>query len=126
MFGRIEVRDDIVFLFDDPVPNREAIVGSLETLSEILRDTGNTRILISGAETAGEVDENAIDGLLDAMEAKLPKETRIAFVHQDKPAVLDLAYAVQTSLVGRGFACRVHSTEQDAVLWLRAKGEAGL
>lgn len=119
MLGKIIVRDDIVYLQDDPVIEPASIDRNVEVLGETLRKTGLRRLLVHGASQTDGIDDGAIVWLTNRLVQNIPDNTRIAFAHAGARSVANMADRVCHLLEDAGFeAIAVNNTGQ-AEVWLR-------
>ncbi len=119
MLGKIIVRDDIVYLQDDPVLEPGSIDRNLSVLGDTLRETGLRRLLVHGASQTDSIDEAATVWLTHRLAQNIPADTRIAFAHAGETAVSDMAHHVCRLLGDTGIAAAAVFTTRQAEDWLR-------
>jgi hypothetical protein len=119
MLGKIIVRDDIVYLIDDPIIDPSSIERHFVTLGETLRTTGLRNLLVQGATQAVAVDEDLIANLITALVAVIPPDTRIAFAHASVPSIEELSDHACRCLEAAGVTAISTATQADAASWLR-------
>lgn len=119
MLGKIIVRDDIVYLQDDPVIEPGLIDRNLSILGDTLRETGLRRLLVHGASQTDRIDEAATVWLTNRLTRNIPGDTRIAFAHAGESAVAEMAEHVVRLLGEAGIAATAVFTTRQAEDWLR-------
>lgn len=119
MLGKIIVRDDIVYLQDEPVLEPGSIDRNLSVLGDTLRETGLRRLLVHGASQTDSIDEAATVWLTNRLAQSIPEDTRIAFAHAGESAVAEMADHVCRLLGDKGIDAVAVNTTIQTETWLR-------
>lgn len=120
MLGSIVLREDILYLYDDPVLEPDSTQRNLNELTSAIAQSGCRRIVVTGASHNRNVDLSAIEELVAYVANAVPADTRFAFAHSDFPEVRALATIACELMEKQGLEARSFAQAGDAVAWLRS------